>query len=122
MIHRIRINEKDVHIDDKQIRGTTDIYYHRDNVSVPYIDLVLDADSCDIEDLAVVDLHINPESVKDAIKVIQFEMKLDAEFRNAFYASARSAIEDIRRKSSTDLIDDYALAKAVIDRIVFGER
>lgn len=125
MYHHIKINESSmfpgrtkVYVEDKQLNGVTELTYHNSVDEVPYIEISVIPEKCDVDVYAAVGLKYVPRDVKEAVRCIQLEMRLDDDFKDAVRASVLSALSEI------DLTKDN-LSKAadmIIDRIFFGER
>ena len=110
-----------VYLDDEEINGvrSADIYYGVDRL--PELILNIIPNEADLNGLCRIGVEIEAESVREAIKCLQFTMKLDDDFRKGVIASTKSVIDEIRDKNQTDVINDYDLASAIVDRIFSGE-
>lgn len=104
-----------VSIDDKEIHGVRSIDYHIGVDELSTIALEIVPERCNLTDFGDVELTVDIDSLHTAIKCIQFEMKLNEDFRDAVVASARSALADCKVENSNEA------AKAVVDRIFFGD-
>ena len=93
-----------------------------DAESVPEVTIGILPNELDVEIAAKLDIRPELRDIYDAIKCIRIYMQLDSDFKRAVIASTKSAIDDIRNKNQTDVVDDYALAKAIVERIFIGER
>lgn len=121
-LHEISIIDRQLFIDDTKINGIRSIGVDIDAVSVPEVTIGILPNELDVEIAAKLDIRPELRDIYDAIKCIRIYMQLDSEFKRAVVASTKSAIDDIRNKNQTDVIDDYALAKAIVERIFIGER
>ena len=104
-----------VSIDDKEIHGVRSVDYHIGSNELSTITLEIVPERCNLTDIGDVELTVDIDSLYTAIKCIQFEMKLNKEFKDAVIASARSALADCKVENSEEI------AKAVVDRIFLGE-
>lgn len=88
------------------------IDYHADLESVPVFTIDIPS-LADIEvNHADIVFRFHPETVVDAIKVIQCELKNDDVFRNAFLASIESAL-----KEAKPYTPEHDLAIAILNRV-----
>lgn len=112
-----------VFVDDKEIHGVQRIDYSIsvDEVAVADVQLKIVPERVDIDVLADIGLEVTVDSTRAAISCLQLWMRLNEEYRNAMYASARSAIEEVRSSKQADVLNDYDLAKSIVDTIFFGE-
>ena len=121
-LHEISIIDRQLFIDDTKINGIRSIGVDIDVASVPEVTIGILPNELDVEISAKLDIRPELRDIYDAIKCIRIYMQLDSEFKRAVVASTKSAIDDIRNKNQTDVVDDYALAKAIVERIFIGER
>lgn len=121
-LHEISIIDRQLFIDDTKINGIRSIGVGIDAASVPEVTIGILPNELDVEIAAKLDIRPELRDIYDAIKCIRIYMQLDSEFKRAVVASTKSAIDDIRNKNQTDVVDDYALAKAIVERIFIGER
>lgn len=121
-MHRINISENGISIDGTSIRGVTEMNINMTPTSIPEISMTILSSEFDADLMA--QLNIIPEvgSIQDAIRCISMFMRLDDEFRRAVILSAKSAIDEMRRKNQADVVNDYALADMIVERIFIGER
>ena len=68
------------------------------------------------DELAQLECVLHPESVLECVKGIQFEMRMEPDFKEAVKQSILSAIRD------NDWESHESLADAIMDRVFFGER
>ena len=110
-----------VYLNGEEISGvrSADIHYGVDEL--PELILNIYPGESNLEGLRRIGVEIEAESVREAIKCLQFTMKLDDDFRHGVIASTKSVIDEIRDKNQTDVINDYDLARAIVDRIFSGE-
>lgn len=121
-LHEISIIDRQLFIDDTKISGVRSIGVDIDAESVPEVTIGILPNELDVEIAAKLDIRPELRDIYDAIKCIRIYMQLDSDFKRAVVASTKSAIDDIRNKNQTDVVDDYALAKAIVERIFIGER
>lgn len=107
-----------VYVEDKQLNGVTELTYHNSVDEIPYIEISVIPEKCDVDIYAAVGLKYVPRDVKEAVRCIQLEMRLDDDFKNAVKASVISALSEIDFKKDTL----SEAADLLIDRIFFGER
>ena len=68
------------------------------------------------DEMARLECVLHPDSITECVKGIQFEMRMDDEFRQAVKDSILSAITDSDWESADGLAD------AILERVFFGER
>lgn len=68
------------------------------------------------DEIAQLECVLHPDSITECVKGIQFEMRMDPEFRQAVKDSILSAITDSDWESADGLAD------AILERVFLGER
>lgn len=68
------------------------------------------------DEMARLECVLHPDSITECVKGIQFEMRMDSDFRDAVKASILSAITDSDWESADGLAD------AILERVFLGER
>lgn len=100
--------------DGIEIHGVRSIDYHLGVNEISTITMEIIPERCNLTGLSDLELTVDIDSLHTAIKCIQFEMKLNTEFRNATVASAkkrtdrtgnsgRRGIRDCDSRSKTDI-------------------
>lgn len=129
MLHKIEIKSPDpyddgrpytaagtkVLVDGKEFHGITSIYTDHSVGSVPEISMVIHPSVCDVETSAELKLTVDVDSIKTAIECIQFQMKIDLDFRN----DVRKNIEDVLEEHAHKYIKSEKLSEEILSR-VFG--
>lgn len=129
MLHKIEIKSPDpyddgrlhavagtkVLVDGKEFHGITSICTDHSVGSVPEISMVIHPSACDVETCAELNLTVDVDSIKTAIKCIQFQMKIDPDFRN----DVRKNIEDVLEEHAHKYIKSEKLSEEILSR-VFG--
>ena len=110
-----------IYIDGAEIYGVTDISMDAGVDRCASTQLTILPGRCDIGMLSDVGLNVNVTSVQDAAKCIRLAMALDREFFKAIILSAKSAIDEVRNKNQTDVVNDYELAKRIVYRVFWGD-
>ena len=127
-LHNIKISQDKVtgigtkvFIDDREIQGIRVIRYDLGLDETPEVHLEILPERVDIDVLADIGLEVTVDSTRAAISCLRLWMRLNDEYLNAMYASARTAIEEVRSANQADVLNDYDLARAIIDTIFFGD-
>lgn len=129
MLHKIEIKSPDpyddgrphtvagtkVLVDGKEFHGITSICTDHSAGSVPEISMVIHPSVCDVETCAELNLTVDVDSIKTAIECIQFQMKIDPDFRN----DVRKNIEDVLEGHAHKYIKSERLSEEILNR-VFG--
>lgn len=129
MLHKIEIKSPDPYddgrphtvtgakilVDGKEFHGITSIYTDHSVGSVPEISMVIHPSVCDVGTCAELNLTVDVDSVKTAIECIQFQMKIDPDFRN----DVRKNIEDVLEEHAHKYIKSEKLSEEILKR-VFG--
>lgn len=68
------------------------------------------------DEIARLECVLHPESITECVKGIQFEIRMDDEFRQSVKDSILSAITDSDWESADEL------AEAIVERVFLGER
>lgn len=129
MFHKIEIKSPDsyddgrphtvagtkVLVDGKEFHGITSIYTDHSVDSVPEVSMVIHPSAYDVETCAELKLMVDVDSIKTAIECIQFQMKIDPDFRN----DVRKNIEDVLEGHAHKYIKSQKLSEEILNR-VFG--
>lgn len=103
-----------VYIGGTEIHGVRSIDYSCSVNEVPTVDLDIIPERCNINVLADLGLSVDIDSLTTAIKCIQFEIRLNEDFRKSLEQSIHSALLDNGIASET-------IAKRLVDQVFFGE-
>lgn len=107
-MHRIYANNNELHY----VRA---IDTHIEVNEIPTVTVEFVAGTS-FDELAQLECVLHPESVLECVKCIQFEMRMEPDFKEAVKQSILSAIRD------NDWENLDRLADAIMDRVFFGER
>lgn len=121
-INEIDIIDNEIYINDIGLNHITGIDVNIEPNSLPEVTVSVIPTALNIDLLSKLELKPEISDIYDAIKCIRIYMQLDGELKKAVVASAKSAIDDVRNKNQADVVDDYALAKTIVERIFIGER
>lgn len=118
MLHNVKIVSLDdaghceIYVDDHKLSGVTGINTYHAVGEVPEVDIELSPLRADISTLAELEMHISIDDIQSAISCIQFNLKLDKDFREAVLYGINNVINN-----STDTEGD--IAEQIMNRI-FG--
>lgn len=129
MLHKIEIKSPDpyndgrphttagtkVLVDGKEFHGITSICTDHTVDCLPEISIVVRPSACDVETCAELKLMVDVDSIKTAIECIQFQMRIDPDFRN----DVRKNIEDVLEEHAHKYIKSEKLSEEILNR-VFG--
>lgn len=108
-------NGTEVLIDGNVFHGIASIYTDHSVDEVPQVTMTVLPSRLDIQTCADLKLMVDVDSIRTAIECIQFQLKIDPEFRD----SVREGIEDVLEEHSHKYIKSEKLSKEILDR-VFG--
>lgn len=112
----------DIRVDDTRLRGVRHICIENSVHGIAETEIEISPKELDIDIMTNLCLVPEIKDEYDAVMCLKLYMKMDEEFRKAVVASAKSVLDEVRRKNRTDVINDYELAEAIVERIFFGER
>lgn len=129
MLHKIEIKSPDsydngaphiangtkVLVDGKKFQGIKSIYTDHSIDCVPEVTMTVCPSVLDVETCADLNLLVDVDCIKTAIECIQFQMKVDPEFRN----DVRKNIEDVLEEHAHKYIKSEKLSEEILNR-VFG--
>lgn len=118
--HEIDINQSlagntEVTVDGMILKGIRSIEFEQSYETIPEVTVQLVPSVLNVNILADLNVALDIGDIQEAVNCLQLEMKLNKEFKDAVIASARSALADCKIENS------YEIAKAVVDRIFFGD-
>ena len=107
-IHRIYAN-------GNQLQYVKAIDTHIEVSEIPTVTVEFAAGTS-FNEVAQLECVLHPDTIQECIKGIQFEMRMEPDFKEAVKQSVMSAIRD------NDWESPESLADAIMDRVFFGER
>lgn len=107
-VHRIYANSN-------QLQYVKAIDTHIEANEIPTVTVEFVAGTA-FDELAQLECVLHPDTITECIKGIQFEMRMEPDFREAVRQSILSAITD------GDWESPDGLADAILERVFFGER
>ena len=108
-------NGTKVLVDGKEFHGITTIYTEHSVDCVPEVTMTVCPSALDVETCADLKLMVDVACIKTAIECIQFQMKIDPEFRN----DVRKNIEDVLEEHAHKYVKSEKLSEEILNR-VFG--
>lgn len=110
-------NGTEVLVDGKPFHGITSVYTDHVVDEVPRVSMTILPSKCDVETCADLNLRVDIDTVQQAIKCIQFALRLDDELYGGVINSVESVLNELHKPIFRDGYSE--LAKAITDR-VFG--
>lgn len=115
-INQNKLNIGHVKIDGTPIEGVTEVSYDASTYAVPQVTLEVTPDKCDLDVYAELGLRYAIRDISDAVKCIQFNMRLDKDLRDAVRDSIKSAVAESKGWTENEI------AEHILDRVFFGDR
>ena len=107
-IHRIYAN-------GNQLQYVKAIDTHIEAGEIPTVTVEFVAGTA-FDEVAQLECVLHPETIQECVKGIQFEMRMETDFREAVKQSILSAITDCDWESPDDLAD------AILERVFLGDK
>lgn len=104
-----------VYADDTELSYIRSVNVDIDALEIPTVTIEF-ASAFAFDEMARLECVLHPESITECVKGIQFEIRMDDEFRQAVKDSILSAITESDWESADEL------AEAIVERVFLGER
>ena len=108
-------NGTEILVDGKPFYGIVSIYTSHAVDEIPEVTMTVRPSMCNVETCADLKLMVDINSIRTAIECIQFQMKIDPDFRNG----VRKNIEDVLEEHAHKYIKSEKLSEEILNR-VFG--
>lgn len=102
----------EVYMNGAEIKNVHMIDFHVEPASIPSAEIEVNG-QLDFNGLADVGLRLNPLSVRECIRGILFELKINDDFRKGFLASIQSALDDADNYTKNE-----KLAEEILERLI----
>lgn len=106
-------NGTEILVDGKPFHGIASIYTSHAVDEIPEVTMTVYPSRCDVETCANLKLMVDINSIRTAIECIQFQMKIDPDFRNG----VRKNIEDVLEEHAHKYIKSEKLSEEILNRV-----